>query len=68
MTNPFDEEPGSFLVIINAEQQQSLWPDFIPIPEGWHSIHGPADRHSSTRFIDARWSDLGPVRLAAKVG
>jgi MbtH protein len=54
MTNPFDDERGSFLVIINAEKQQSLWPESIPIPEGWHLIHGPTDRHSSTRFIDAR--------------
>jgi hypothetical protein len=34
VVNPFDDEEGNFLVLINAEEQFSLWPSFIDIPAG----------------------------------
>jgi MbtH protein len=64
MPNPFDDERGSYLVILNAEGQHSLWPDFLTVPEGWQPIHGPVDRVSSMAFIDAHWTGLqalGPI-------
>ena len=29
MTNPFEDENGTYVVLINDEGQYSLWPDFI---------------------------------------
>lgn len=29
MTNPFDDEDGSFLILVNDEGQYSVWPSFI---------------------------------------
>jgi MbtH protein len=68
MANPFDDERGSYLVIVNTERQHSLWPDSLPVPEGWRPVHGPADRRSSTQFIDAHWTDLRPASLVARAG
>ena len=31
MTNPFDDEDGTFLVLLNDEEQYSLWPAFIDV-------------------------------------
>ncbi len=36
MTNPFDDEEGEFLVLVNDEGQHSLWPVQFDIPEGWN--------------------------------
>ena len=44
MTNPFEDENGTYIVLINDEGQYSLWPDFIEIPAGWTSVHEPAGR------------------------
>jgi MbtH protein len=35
MANPFDDNDGTFLVLVNAEGQHSLWPSFAPVPPGW---------------------------------
>ena len=40
MTNPFDDESGTFLVLVNHEGQYSLWPAFAEVPEGWEVVHG----------------------------
>jgi hypothetical protein len=33
--NPFDDDNGSFFVLVNDEAQHSLWPTFADIPDGW---------------------------------
>jgi uncharacterized protein YbdZ (MbtH family) len=33
--NPFDDDNGTFFVLVNDEDQHSLWPAFIDIPAGW---------------------------------
>jgi uncharacterized protein YbdZ (MbtH family) len=36
-TNPFDDDNASFLVLVNEEEQHSLWPTFADVPAGWQS-------------------------------
>lgn len=40
--NPFDDDNGRFLVLINDEEQHSLWPTFADVPDGWKVIYGEA--------------------------
>ena len=42
--NPFDEDSGSFFVLINDEEQHSLWPTIADVPAGWRVVFGEADR------------------------
>ncbi|MGW2659221.1 MbtH family protein, partial [Streptomyces sp. NPDC001478] len=46
MTNPFDDQDGTFLVLVNDENQHSLWPQFADVPAGWTTVHGP-DTHAA---------------------
>jgi uncharacterized protein YbdZ (MbtH family) len=66
-TNPFDDEEGSFYVLVNAEGQHSLWPTFAPVPEGWNTVHGSARRSSCLEYVEARWTDLRPLSLIARM-
>lgn len=43
-TNPFDDDNGAFFVLVNDEDQHSLWPVFADIPAGWRVVHGEASR------------------------
>jgi MbtH protein len=54
-TNPFDDENGTFLVLLNARGQYSLWPDFAPVPAGWHVEAGPDSRAVCLQFVEERW-------------
>ncbi|AQA05212.1 MbtH family protein [Mycobacterium sp. MS1601] len=62
-TNPFDDDTGRFFVLINDEEQHSLWPTFAEVPAGWRVVHGATDRADCLEFIEANWSDIRPKSL-----
>jgi MbtH protein len=68
VNSPFDERDGSFLVLINHEQQHSLWPASIDVPAGWQTIHGPAPRQACLNYIETHWTDMRPRSLVDKSG
>ncbi|MBX7551981.1 MbtH family protein [Streptomyces sp. NPDC055966] len=63
MENPFDDEAGEFLVLVNDEEQYSLWPVGIDVPAGWATAHGPASRAVCLDYVDRTWTDMRPASL-----
>ncbi|HJE59116.1 MAG TPA: MbtH family protein [Nocardiopsis listeri] len=63
MTNPFDDAEGTFLVLVNDEDQHSLWPEFAQVPEGWTPVYGPVPRDEALEYVDIHWTDLRPRSL-----
>ncbi|GAY17439.1 MbtH family protein [Mycobacterium sp. shizuoka-1] len=62
-TNPFDDQDGRFYVLVNDEDQHSLWPAFADIPAGWRREFGEADRDACVQFIERNWTDIRPKSL-----
>ncbi|MFJ8476061.1 MbtH family protein [Kitasatospora sp. NPDC094011] len=62
-TNPFEDENGTFLVLVNDERQQSLWPAYLAVPAGWEKVHGEATRQACLDYIEANWTDMRPKSL-----
>ena len=62
-TNPFDDEAGQFLVLVNDEDQHSLWPAFAAVPAGWRTVFGPGPREAALAHVEENWSDLRPRSL-----
>lgn len=67
MTNPFDNESGSFFVLVNDEGQHSLWPAFAELPAGWTAVHGEASRQECLAYVEENWTDLRPKSLIAEI-
>ncbi|MFI0509553.1 MbtH protein [Streptomyces canus] len=65
MTNPFEDDDATYLVLRNEEGQHSLWPSFVEVPPGWQTVHGPADRQSCLDHVDENWTDMRPNSLIA---
>jgi MbtH protein len=63
MTNPFENPDGSYLVLVNDENQHSLWPEFAEVPAGWRPVHGPAARQDCLDYVNANWTDMRPQSL-----
>ncbi|MEV7358648.1 MbtH family protein [Kitasatospora sp. NPDC059811] len=63
MANPFDREDGTFLVLVNAEGQHSLWPSFAAVPEGWSVTLEATDRATAVAHIEGNWTDMRPLSL-----
>lgn len=65
MSSPFDDQESDYRVLVNAENQHSLWPSFADVPIGWTTVHGPAPRHDCLTYVEHHWTDLRPASLAA---
>jgi MbtH protein len=63
MTNPFENQDGTFIVLINDEGQYSLWPEYINVPAGWSRVHGPETRQTCLDYIGEHWTDIRPKSL-----
>src|SRR5271166_125106 len=61
--NPFDDDNGSFFVLVNDEEQHSLWPAFADVPAGWRVVYGEADRAACLDYIEQNWADIRPRSL-----
>jgi MbtH protein len=65
MTNPFEDENGTFLVLVNTENQHSLWPAGLDVPAGWTKVHGEDTRAACLEYVEQHWTDLRPASLIA---
>jgi uncharacterized protein YbdZ (MbtH family) len=65
--NPFDDESSRFLVLVNDEEQHSLWPSFADVPAGWRVVYGEADRTACLDYIDQNWTDIRPKTLRERL-
>jgi MbtH protein len=69
-SNPFDDQEGRFLVLVNDEEQYSLWPTFANVPSGWTvAFGGPdgTDRDAALRYVDEQWADMRPRSLRERM-
>lgn len=63
MTNPFEDNDRTYLVLINGEGQYSLWPSSIEVPAGWNAVRPPDSRAASLDYINENWKDMRPRSL-----
>jgi len=63
VTNPFEDQGGAYIVLVNEEGQYSLWPLFIDVPSGWTVAYQENTREACLAWIDAHWTDMRPKSL-----
>jgi MbtH protein len=67
-TNPFDDDSGTFLVLVNEENQHSLWPSFADVPAGWTVALEATTRQAALDHVEQHWTDMRPKSLADAMG
>lgn len=67
MTNPFEDENGTYLVLVNEEGQYSLWPSFRDIPAGWTAVGPRGKRKECLDWIEVTWTDMRPLSLVRQM-
>ena len=63
MSNPFERDDIGYLVLVNGDNQHSLWPETIDVPAGWRVVLGPDTREACLAHIDREWTDIRPASL-----
>lgn len=61
--NPFENDGAPYYVLRNSEDQCSLWPASIQVPEGWRTVHGADTRSACLEYIKTHWTDMRPASL-----
>lgn len=67
MTNPFEDDSTNYQVLVNDENQHSLWPVWIDVPAGWYVAHEEDTRQGCLDYIEANWTDIRPASLIASL-
>jgi MbtH protein len=60
MSNPFDDQGGVFVVLINDQDQHSLWPAAAEIPAGWSIACEQSPRQACIEYVNENWTDMRP--------
>jgi MbtH protein len=59
----FDRENLTFEVVINQEEQYSIWPSYKALPDGWMTVGVSGDKSTCLAYIDKTWTDMRPLSL-----
>lgn len=52
-----------YTVVMNDEEQYSLWPDGRWLPHGWTEVGSRGTRADCLRYIEQHWTDMRPLSL-----
>lgn len=63
-TSCFDREDETFIVLVNHEEQYSIWPHWKAVPGGWNVVEGvKGDKKTVLEYVDKVWTDMRPLSL-----
>lgn len=52
-----------YRVVVNHEEQYSLWPPDREYPAGWHDAGKTGTREECLEYINEVWTDMRPLSL-----
>ncbi|CAB3726468.1 MbtH family protein [Paraburkholderia rhynchosiae] len=58
-----DADDLIYTVVINDEEQYSIWPTFRAVPAGWREVGIRGLKAECLAHIDAVWTDMRPASL-----
>ncbi|MEU9502436.1 MbtH family NRPS accessory protein [Streptomyces sp. NPDC048196] len=63
MKNPFENPNGTDLVLMNGQDQHSLWPSFIDVSDGWTVVKQEDNVPAHLKYVKKNWVDMRPTGL-----
>ncbi|MGY6278216.1 MbtH family protein [Methylomonas sp. MgM2] len=58
-----DSEDTVFQVVVNGEEQYSIWPDYKAVPNGWRTVGKSGVKKECLEYIEQVWTDMRPLSL-----
>ena len=63
----WDDEKTIFQVVINHEEQYSIWPADREMPLGWSAVGFTGNKQECLDHIEQVWTDMRPLSLRKKM-
>jgi MbtH protein len=57
------EDIIEYQVVINDEEQYSIWPTFRQIPPGWRATGPHGSKQLCLDYVESVWIDMRPLSL-----
>ena len=66
---PIDDEEDTreYVVVLNHEEQYSIWPVDREIPAGWRDAGRRGPKKDCLAYIEEVWTDMRPLSLRKKM-
>jgi len=61
------EDTTIYKVVMNHEEQYSIWPDYKEIPRGWKHVGRTGPKAECLAYIKDVWTDMRPLSLRKKM-
>lgn len=62
--NPHDDEDTTiYRVVVNHEEQYSIWPEDRDLPLGWNDAGKKGLKAECLAYIEEVWTDMRPLSL-----
>ena len=58
-----DNEAAIFRVVLNDEEQYSIWPAHREVPHGWNDVGKSGTKRECLDYITEVWTDMRPRSL-----
>ena len=62
-----DKEPATFKVVVNHEEQYSIYPAERRVPIGWRAVGKVAEEEECLRYIEEIWVNNRPADVRERV-
>jgi MbtH protein len=58
-----DHDSTVYRVVVNHEEQYSIWPDGRDVPAGWREAGRSGTKEECLAYIKEVWTDMRPLSL-----
>ena len=62
-----EEDKTIYKVVVNHEEQYSIWPDHRELPLGWNYAGKSGTKAECLKYIEEVWTDMRPLSLRKKM-
>lgn len=62
-----DDDAQTYQVVVNHEEQYSIWPAGRALPNGWTAVGSPGAKPECLAYIKDVWTDMRPLSLRKKM-
>ena len=63
-----DDDATVYAVVVNDEEQYSIWPAHRECPAGWHTVGVTGSKQVCLAHIETVWTDMRPLSLRRESG
>jgi MbtH protein len=63
----FDADDVIFNVVVNHEEQYSIWPADRELPAGWRAVGKSGTKKECLAYIEEVWTDMRPLSLRQRM-